>query len=79
MPIQSTKIEQLSATTSRIEMTIADRAELDQATTSIHMRMTVEHAANPLLAEVQVAALRSLRDELSAETQRLSALADQRS
>lgn len=71
MQIQSTSIEPISETQSRVDIVLADQADEALATTYLRMRCTIEHPENPILASVQAIALRYVRQLIASETQRL--------
>ncbi len=72
MQIRQTTITEIGAEQSRIEMVLADKADIADATEYVTLKVTVSHPAEPLLAEVQLAALRRARDALGEQTQAFS-------
>jgi hypothetical protein len=78
MTIETTTIQAVSPTESQVHMVLGDVDQGEKATFHLDFDAMVSHAENPLVAEIQAAALRQLRDEVSSEIERLSTLASQR-
>ncbi len=66
--IRQTTIIETGAEQSQVEMVLADQADIADATEYVTLKVTVSHPAEPLLAEVQLAALRRARDALGEQT-----------
>ncbi len=69
MQIQRTTITEIEAEQSQVEMVLADQVDIADATEYVTLKVTVSHKAEPLLAQVQLAALQYARDALGAQTQ----------
>lgn len=76
MQIQRITITEIEAEQSQVEMVLADKADIADATEYVTLKVTVSHPAEPLLAEVQLAALRRARDALGEQTQAFSERVD---
>ena len=76
MQIQRTTITQIEAERSQVEMVLSDKADIADATEYVIMNVTVSHPAEPLLAQVQLEALRRARDALGEQTQVFSPRVD---
>ncbi len=72
MGIQRTTITEIGAEQAQVEMVLADQADIAAATEYVTLKVTVSHKAEPLLAEVQLEALRRARDTLGEQTQAFS-------
>jgi hypothetical protein len=74
MQIQATFVQPISATESFVEIIVADHEIEEEAEAHIRWRCTIEHSANPLMAEIQQAALRYAQDAINAQLEGLAAL-----
>ena len=72
MQIQRTTITEIGAERSQVEMVLADQADIADATEYVTLKVMVSHQAEPLLAEVQLEALRRARGALGEQTQAFS-------
>jgi hypothetical protein len=79
MEIQATFLAPDSETESYVEIVIADHEDEDEAEAHVRCQLTVEHRANPMLAEIQIAALRQVRDAIDEQIERLDGTLKERS
>jgi len=74
MQIQATFVQPVSATESFVEIIVADHEIEEEAQTHIRCRCSIEHSANPLMTEIQQAALRYAQDAINVQLEGLAAL-----
>ncbi len=74
MEIQATFVQPVSDTESFVEIVVADHEIEDEADTHIRCRCTIEHSANPLMSEIQHAALAYVREAIDEQLEHLAGL-----